>query len=167
MTISQNCNILVIREQWMVPPSSYFTDSYWFIFHFLHQERERWISSTTTQPPGTDNYQLFFVMKRESELDSFKWLSPQALVLYLCWFTRCWQSFWFLITFITFIKVKVFRTLASFNSKSFRKWFLLIIPFFVRNFQRSHIQKSFCGWIGLQICITYLFHLQYGIKTVN
>ena len=37
-----------------------------------------------TQPPGTDNYQLFCVMKRESELDSFKWLPPWTLFLYLC-----------------------------------------------------------------------------------
>ena len=83
------------------PPKFIF---YWFIFHFLHQERDRWISSTTTQPPDTDKYQLFFVMKRESELDSFKWLWPQALFLYLCWFTRYWQSFWFLITCISFLK---------------------------------------------------------------
>ena len=145
MIVSQNYNILFIRDQWTVPPSSYFTDLYWFIFHFLHQERERWISSTTTQPPDTDNYQLFFVMKRESELDSFKWLSPQALFLYLCWFTRCWQSFSH--NFHIFLKVKVFRILV-FNSNSFWKWFLLIILFYLKFYRFQHA-KRFCGESGL------------------
>ena len=68
-----------------------------------------------------------YVMNRESETDSFKWLSPQALSLIFVVVSLGVGkvSFNTHITFISFLKVKVFRILVFnlnlFNSESFSK----------------------------------------------
>ena len=84
---------------------------------------------------------IILCYEKESELDSFKWLLPQALFPYLCWFPRCWQSFWFLITYIIFLKVKVFRILVLIPNL-FERIFTNY-PFFVRNFKGPTSWKVF------------------------
>ena len=102
-------------------------------------------------------------MKRESELDSFKWLSPQALFLYLCCFTRCWQSFSHI--FHIFLKVKVFGILI-FNSESFWKYFSLINSFCSKDWRSQHVKEFL--WRIWSFNFMVYFHLQYcGWLTYN
>ena len=136
------------------PQSSYFTDSYWFVFHFLHQERgevnlKYHHSASRTQT--SISYSMLW--KGKVCLTASSGYHLRHFFLYLCWFPRC---FWFLITSTTFLKVKVSRIL-SFNSKSFQKWFLLIIPFSFEILKVPHPEKFLWMNFGLYICITYFF----------
>ena len=115
MIVSQNYNIFVIREQWTVPPSSYFTDLYWFIFHFLHQERERGESQVpplSLQTPTTISYSLLWKGKVSLTASSGYHLRH----FYFIYVDSLAIGKVFLIShnLHIFLKVKVFRILVVF-----------------------------------------------------